>query len=283
MHEVLIALQNNLASRIALRYAKQLETSDRFNMQAIHIPEIKAAGPAPGSGWVKEKWEDALIRESTEEISDLVRNEYLFHFSDSALKSVSGPEDQVILGELEEKPYDFFIEGQLHAFDPDVFTARLSSRLYQDAACPILMVKNMVAPDRGTLVLSTPEDLIPRASGWLNRLLSGLSGPLDMLSCRFETRPAKEEAQGEMPANITGPKNAADETLPWQGIQRVFSGRGTPEELAEWAGQYAMVVSSLPRPKNPLTRMLAAIPTAVLLCPSEKSGTPIQDSKGKKI
>ena len=270
MHEVLISLHNTLASRIALRYAKQMEGSDRFNMQAIHIPGIKAAGPAPGGGWVKEKWENALAEDASDGISDLIRKEYLFHFSDSGLKTVFGPEDQVILGELEDRPYDFFIEGQLHAFDPAAFKTRLSSRLFRKTACPVLMVKNMVNPNRGTLILSPVRQRVSHPSAWLTKLLTGLPGPLDSLSCRFDAGEKDDFSPVLKDPDINQVSETDDDS--WEGINQAFYGRGTPEQLAGWASRYSLVVAPLPSPQSRLARVLAAVSTAVMLLPQPKSG-----------
>lgn len=248
MHEVLIALQNNLASRIALRYAKQLEAVHRFNLQAIHIPEIRGTGPAPGSGWVKEKWEDAMTRESREEVSDLISREYLFHFSDSPLKTASGPEDQVILGELEDRPYDFFIEGRLHAFEPEAFTERISSRLYRDMVCPVLMVKNLPDPDRGTLVLSGPG--ICRPSPRPGCPACSPACPHPRICCPVSLNPGISEQPRQRPGSprlrcpVPRPGRASTVPFPAGEPRRIW--RNGPGNMPLWSPRFPILKAPWP-------------------------------------
>ena len=260
MHEVLIALQDNLASRIALRYAEQLETTVRFNMQAVHIPELNGSGSAPGSGWVKKKWENAVVQESREDIAQLIRNEYFFRFSNTGLKVLKGPRDQAILGELEERPYEFFIEGRLHEFEPDGFLAKLETRLYRETACPVLLVKNVVNPSHGTLILCADEP--PRVSGWLARMLSGLPGRLDMAFCQGLSGGS---TSGEpQPETVSPDRDTVLGTF--ETIDHLYT--ATSGELTRLARDYAMVVSVLPETSHPMAQMLAAVPSAVMLCPA---------------
>ena len=61
MDDVLIALDTDLASEIAIHYACRLEKFVRFNVQVIHSPGMDEKDHSHGSGWVHQKWKDAII------------------------------------------------------------------------------------------------------------------------------------------------------------------------------------------------------------------------------
>jgi len=155
MQDALMALQTDLASRIAIRYACQLEKSARFNMQAIHIPDLDEKGHSPGGGWVHQTWENAIVQQAGEDIAGMLRKE-LFYYSIGEPKIVPGERSQVILEEIRQKQYDFLIEGFLHSFE---FFQKLDSDLYRNILCPVLMVKNLMDLNRGIQIFTTPDTI----------------------------------------------------------------------------------------------------------------------------
>ena len=150
LQDVLIEVQDDLASRIALKYACQLEKSIPFTLQALHVPDLEKYGGAPGSGWVRNKWEDVVVDDSAEKIARMVRREFPACYHTSDPKIVSGEREHVIFKELSRFNYDFFIQGLLHSFEPDRFFQELDSHVFKRLPCPVLMVKNLTHPDAGT-------------------------------------------------------------------------------------------------------------------------------------
>ena len=60
MLRALVALESDLASSIALRYACQMANIVGMALQTIHVEDADAEGHAPGTGWVRRSWEKAL-------------------------------------------------------------------------------------------------------------------------------------------------------------------------------------------------------------------------------
>ncbi len=266
MQDALMALQTDLASRIAIRYACRLEKLARFNMQAIHIPDLDEKGRSPGSGWVHQTWENAIVQQAREDIAGLLQKE-LFYYSIGAPKIVSGERDQVILEEMHQKRYDFFIEGFLHSFEPDGFFQKLDSDLYKNIPCPILMVKNLVDMNRGVQIFGTPDTVLSAVS-WFFKLWSKLPIQPEILVCHFEPsmeKPVFLENDSHLISVIEerflkyGKKHA--------GIRTV---RGASNNLVPFVRDHALLVSPLLASDSQIAHMLAMSPCPILFCPEFK-------------
>ncbi len=266
MQDALMALQTDLASRIAVRYACRLENLVRFNMQAIHIPDLDEKKHSPGSGWVHQTWENVIVQQAREDIAGLLRKE-LFYYSISEPKIVPGERDQVILEEMDRKRYDFFIEGFLHSFEPDRFLQKLDSDLYRNILCPILMVKNLVDLNRGIQILCTP-DTVSSVMSWFLKLWSELPAEPDILVCHFEPSMKEHifiENDSDLITTIKagflkyGKKPANIKTV-----------QGSSKNLVPLVRDHALLVSPLPTSSSQIAHMLAMSPCPILFCPEFK-------------
>ncbi len=263
MQDALMALQTDLASRIAIRYACRLEKLARFNMQAIHIPDMDEKGHSPGSGWVHQTWENAIVQQAREDIAGLLQKE-LFYYSIGEPKIVPGERDQVILEEMNQKRYDFFIEGLLHSFEPDRFFQKLDSDLYRNIPCPILMVKNLVDLNRGIQILGTP-DTVSSVISWFLKLWSELPAEPDVLVCHFE--PSMEEhATIENDSDLVSA--IEDRFLKFRKKPATIKTvKGASNNLAPLVRDHALLVSPLPTSSSQIAHMLAMSPCPTLFFP----------------
>lgn len=262
MQEVLVALQNDLASRITIRYTDRLEKWFQLKVRTIHIPDLDEHGHTPGGGWVHEKWENAVVRRSREKIGTMIQKERFYGYQVPGPIIIPGDRAPVILDHLEKRPYDLFIEGALHTFEPDSFFTKLSSVLYLKIRRPVLMVKNFVDPALGTMVVGTAEQIITTASR-LPQIVDDLPGSLDFLACEF----TEDETVTEI--NDTEFSDRLEQML--EGRKKVPSQirkvKGTPPVLADLTRDHAVVVSDLPAPEDPLAYMLSQSPCPILFCP----------------
>jgi hypothetical protein len=263
MQDALMALQTDLASRIAIRYAGRLEKLVRFNMQAIHVPDMDEKGHSPGSGWVHQTWENVIVQQAREDIAGLLRKE-LFYYSIGEPKIVQGERDRVILAEMNQKQYDFFIEGVLHSFEPDRFFQKLDSDLYRNILCPVLMVKNLMDLNRGIQILGTP-DTVSSVISWFLKLWSELPAEPDILVCQFEPSMEKHvfiENDNDLISIIEarfikyGKKPATVKIV-----------KGSSNSLVSLVRDHALLVSPLPTSSSQIAQMLAMSPCPILFCP----------------
>ena len=264
MHDVLMALQTDLASSIAIRFMCQIKKFGQFNIQTAHVPDLEKAGHPPGSGWVQKIWEDEIVGKARKDIAKLIQEENSAQYNLPAPLVLLGERDQVILSELQHKSYDIFIEGLLHSFEPDLFFARIDSDLYRNPPCPILMVKNLVKLDRGIQLVGTP-DRISLLLPWFDKFWKDQPLQADVLICQFENQ---EE-------NITILEN--DDHLVSElengGLRHrtepctIKTAKGPSKKLVSLVRDHALIMSLVPESKGNMARMLAMSPCPILFCP----------------
>jgi len=267
MDDVLIALNTDLASGIAIRYACLLEKFIRFNVQVIHSPDMDEKGHSHGSGWVHQKWKDAIVQQAGKEIANLVQKE-LFYNSIGEPKIILGERDQVILEEMHQHQYDFLMEGFLYSFEPDRFFQKLDSSLYKNLSCPVLMVKNLVDPARGVQIVGTSET-IPSILSWFFKIFNDLSSTPDLLVCHFD----KSMKTVDFSENDNELISDIEERFLLEGKKpgKIRTAKGSADELSLLARDHALSMSQMPWPYNDMAAMLSLSPCPVMFCPEFKT------------
>jgi hypothetical protein len=169
--KTLLALDENLASSIALGYAFRLAGSIPMQVRAGHVQVPDSGNHFFGGGWLRRTWENGLREAGYQTVRRLMDKEKVpCSFVGSPRIFVGGREES-LLEELQTECYDLFIEGNLNTPDVADFNALISSPLYSKSPCPILVVKKMVASDRVALLCGDGVDhktVIPKAISLLN-------------------------------------------------------------------------------------------------------------------
>ncbi len=269
MHDVLIALQTDLASSIAIRYVCLIENFLRFNIQVVHIPTFDENGHSPGSGWVHQTWKNAIIEYAEKGISRLVQKENFYRYSMGKPKIIPGQRNQVILKELQYQNYDFLIEGFLHSFEPDRFFKKLDSDLYRNLPCPVLMVQNLVKLDRGIQIVGTPDTILS-VLPWFFKFWDDLPVKADILVCHFDT---SNKEIITIPYNDNNLICRIKESVSnhEKRFDTIRSAKGSSNKLASLIRDHALVISLLSETSSPMAHMLAMSPCPILLCPEPKT------------
>ena len=265
--KALIAVKADLASSIAIRFACQLAKLTGLGLQTLYVVKPDEQGHTPGTGWVRETWEDAMILKGRDSIAQLIQAEKMTCPGLGNPKMVAGKRDMEILQELQVSNYDLFTEGILHAFEPANFLKKIHSRLYRNLPCPVLMVKNLASLDKGVLALGEENDLPSCASVYL-RLFEGVQVDLDLICCRFED--TRDAAGREATSRLETGLRVAEKMLAEKGraprASRVV--QGVSEALDRSVRDYGMVVVSLAREnieKSPIVDLLSRNPSPVLI------------------
>lgn len=264
MHNVLMALQNDLASSIAIRFICQMEELGRFNIQTVHVPDLDKEGDAPGVGFVHRAWEDGVLENARQEISRLMQKENLIRYRPMPPRILLGERDQVILSELLQGDYDIFIEGLLHSFEPDAFLKKLESDLYRNISRPILMVKNLVELNRGIQVVGD-QDTIFSLLPWFFKLWKDLDVKTEFLICQFDDQ-SDEIVFLENDTHVVSTIEdgwSRSSTVPY----KVKTVKGPEMRVAELVRDHALVMSMIPTSWEKMAGILATSPCPVLLCP----------------
>jgi hypothetical protein len=268
MDDVLIAVDNDLASNIAVRYTCMLEKVLGFNVQAIHSPDMDDKSHSPGGGWVHQKWENAVLHQAGKEIANLVHDELIYNCIGEP-KIIPGNRDQAILEEVRlHSSYGFLIEGFLHQFEPDRFLQRLESRLYQHLPCPVLMVKNLVNPKRGIQIVGTP-DTVSSVLLWFFKLFHNFPGYSDILVCDFD-----QSKRGiDFPENDGHLISELEDRFQEQGkkLGHIRTAKGPADELSLLVRDHAVTMCQIPEPQDTMSVMLSMSPCPIMFCPKFKT------------
>jgi len=267
MHDVLIALQTDLASSIAIRFIGQMQKFGQFNIQAIHVPDLDKDGHPPAVGWVHKIWEDEIVSKSRGDISKLIQKENIVRDTLFSPIVLLGERDQVIRSELQHTAYDIFAEGLLHAFEPDMFYRKLDSELYQNLLCPILMVKNLVKLDRGIQLVGTP-DTIPPLLPWFYTFWKDQPLKVELLICQFQNQ-AEDftiiENDDQLVSEIKK-GGLADRTASYT----IKTAKGSAKAIGSLVRDPALIMSFVPQSIDSMAQILAMAPCPILFCPEEK-------------
>lgn len=266
MIRALVSLDVDLASSIALRYACQMAKLVEMELQPIHVEEPGREGRLLGTGWVERTWERALAKGGLEGVNRLIATERGSCPAIFAPKiSVGDPQDE-ILRELKEETYDLFVKGELYTFTSTKFHARILSRLFRNAPCPVMVVNNLVPLQRVSLLLEEGAEIQPLI-GTFVKLLGTADVVPDLLYCKF--RPSRRPAfhRAEDPETIL---RAAEEMLSRQGRRPGKSEikEEDPDKLGDLMGDYGLVMTSIHHDlgrKDPMAELLSHTPSPILL------------------
>ncbi len=157
MIKALIPVNADLKSSIALRYAKALSQRIELMLHDIHIVEADRVGPEPGSGWVRNTWENALLEAADQEIRQFLEMENLGLKRLGNSEITIGDRTEKLLETLEQGEYQLFMEGALPTFNYSDFSSLVHSRLYRAMPCPALVVKNLVPLDKVAILVENGD------------------------------------------------------------------------------------------------------------------------------
>jgi nucleotide-binding universal stress UspA family protein len=266
--KTLVAVDADLASSIAIRYACLLANLTGMQLQIIHVVEPHDRGYSPGTGWVRRTWEDALQQTGGEEIAQLIQAERASCAALGVPQIAVGDRDQVILKALQTGGYDLLMEGLLHSFTPTNFHNKIRSRLYRSIACPVILVKNLVTLEKGVLLVAEDAELQPCVLAFL-KIFERVPIEPELLICRFLQ---KEQArQSELPSNGGESLRAAEKMLDSAGRKPKQSRavQGTPETFDPYLRDSSLIIAALSRQKSrkdSLLEILGRTPSPVMLC-----------------
>lgn len=268
MIKILVSVDADLASSIALRYACQLADLIGVELQTIHVEEPGKEGYSPGSGWVRQTWEAALLETGREEVNRLIKAEKTSCPVLPPPKMFIGDREEEILRELQRGSYDLFVEGALYTFTAANFYKKIHSRLYRRVPCSVMLVKNLVNPQRVVIVMTGNEN-VPRLISSFLRIFQGGKVEVDLLSCEFEKRaePIVREGRKNSDASLQSAEKILVERGLKLGERRVLE--GTPEELGHVLKDYGLTVAPIHRDgtkKSDLLELLSRCPSPILLC-----------------
>lgn len=260
----LLNIDENLASSIALRYAGQLTDILSMQIQATHVEEPDAKQRSAGTGWVQRTWERGIEEAGMQTVLRLIKTENPNCNFIANPKIFVGDRDDEILEELRKGRYELFVEGNVNTSNVNDFYRLITSPLYSKSPCPMLVVKNLVVPKKGVILVGDgvdPQKLIAQ----FIKIAKTAKVDFDLVHYKFQ-----ENNELVFLDKREGGSYLADtESLLKENGFSVQSSKvicGTPEQAADSFREYGLAITTFPTRRSPRMEMLAHIPTPLILC-----------------
>ncbi|MBU4278116.1 MAG: hypothetical protein KKC30_15355 [Proteobacteria bacterium] len=266
MLKTAIAVDADLASRIAIRCACQLGRSIDMSVGTIHALEPGEEGHAIATGWVRQTWEDAVVRESMDQVTRLVKSEQ------AGCRMLEPPlflppendRGDRIARHLRSNHCNLFVEGFLHRYKPDLFMEKIGSRFYRTLPCPTLMAQNVPPMSKGVLWLSQGKVTEKMMETYLG-IFPNQAIELELLICRFGKNPS---AAAKDSSSASGVEPAVSFFESAGGtIKNISTVEGSPSSMAALVRDHFLIVSSVPPQNSLMAQLLSKSPCSLLFLP----------------
>lgn len=262
MLKTLLFVNEDLASSIALRFTNYLNKFIGLSLFVTHVEEPDEKEQV-GTGWVRRTWEDGVASSGKRLINRMLRTENIDCPLAGRPKVFVGDRDKEIIYELRNGLYELFIKGYLDSSDPEQFYDLISSPLFTETACPVLVVKNLSLSKKCALLCAESVDptvLVQKSMA----ILGDSSLELDIIYFKFKENetliPLDKQEGGSLLQEVeslvvaTGTK-----------VNQVTVLSGTPEQVGDHLKEYALVASTMPSRKSMHMYALAHSLASVLL------------------
>jgi hypothetical protein len=252
MVKTLVAIEVDLASSFAIRYACQLGNLIQMEIHPIYVKFPSPEIPMTGVGWVRHTWEREVVEMGKAEIQEVLASEMDSCPLLQEPRVIYGDREIELLHVMEKEPFDLYIEGAPYPFTPATIYKRLHSRSYQRMSCPLIWLRGVRKLDRVVALFSDPAntgDLVDA----LGRFFSGSDVPLSLAYAgdggNFDMRLVAEKAVTDLAdkgcqANLgeafpVGSGGPPPETLKDAGLVAVALERGVRKEdhQVQWLAQ----------------------------------------------
>ena len=262
MLKTLLYINEDLASSIALRYTDYFNKFVPLSLFVTHVEEPDEKEQV-GTGWVRRTWEDGVASSGKRLIDRMLRTENIDCPLAGRPKVFVGNREKEIIYELRNGLYKLFIEGYLDSADPDQFYDLISSPLYTEASCPVVVVKNLSISKKCALLCADsvdPKLLFEKSLP----ILADSSFSLDIVYFKFKENKQlvhldKEEGGSHLRETEALLAEAGKE------VENISVVSGTPEQVGDYLKSYALVASTLPKRKSMRMYVLANSLASVLL------------------
>lgn len=261
---VLIFIENNLASSISLRYiCKQSQKVSMF-IQPIHVEEPTQGHFQFGAGWVRKTWERTLVDTTKDEIETFLKAEAGNCRGLTKVKILVGDKEKELQKEMEGGFYDLFVMGHLSSFDSSMFYELIKGSFLKKLSTPVLLVKNLTPFEKVHILLDEYMDIEKLIHFYL-KLYENAQVNVSLVSYKFSENKEIAINDGSENKKI----QLAKELLMDRGISpsEILEIEGSPEVVGDRLKSSGMVVSMLNKKgrKRPTSDVLASTPVPVLI------------------
>jgi len=262
MTKTLLNIDENLASSIALRFSAYLNKFIPLSLFITHVEEPDKKEHV-GKGLVHQAWEEGVIASGRRLVDRMLHTENIDCPLAAQPEITVGIRNEEILSQLRNGQYQLYIEGYLNTADPDAFYQLISSQLFSEAPCPLLIAKNLSISKKCALLCADsvdPKLLVEQSC----KILDKATFLIDIVYFKFKENNelqllSREEAGSHLreTEELLAEKN--------KQVENVHVASGTPEQVGDFLKEYALVTSTLPSRKSMRMMTLANSLASVLL------------------
>jgi hypothetical protein len=225
MIKTLVAIEVDLASSMAIRYACQLGNLTDMELYPVYVKAPPPEVPTTGVGWVRRTWEREIVASGKEEIQEMLASEMESCPTLQEPRVVYGDREYELLKIMEHEPFDLYVEGAPYPFTPATIHRRLHQRFYQHLGTPLIWLRVLRKINQVLVVCQDPADvraLLPA----MRQLWAGSPVPVHL---GVPAAPADGEALGRVVAAAREELEAAGSQVSVKEISPPPGGQPLPE------------------------------------------------------
>ncbi len=260
MVKTLVAIEVDLASSFAIRYACQLGNLIQMEIHPVYVKFPSPEIPMPGVGWVRHTYEREVVNLGKQEIQEVLAPEIDQCPILQEPRVIYGDREIELLHVVEQEPFDLYIEGAPYPFSPAVVYKRLHAKFYQHLTCPLIWLRGVRKIDRVVALCFDPDGTRALVEN-LGRLFGGSAVPL-VLSYPGNTRGSldmqavAEKAVADL-KNLNCQASLGDTFAPESG--------GPPAEGLRDCGLVAVALDKGVRKDAPQLALMAKVSAPLML------------------
>jgi hypothetical protein len=141
MLKTLVAIEVDLASSMAIRYACDLGNLIPMELYPVYVKAPPPEVPAIGTGWVRHTWEREIVEMGKEEIEAMLSAEQETCPLLREPRVIYGDREYELLKLVGQETFALYVEGAPYPFNPASVHRRLHSKFYQKLACPLIWLR----------------------------------------------------------------------------------------------------------------------------------------------
>jgi hypothetical protein len=242
MTKTLVAIEVDLASSMAIRYACDLGTLIPMELYPVYVKAPPPEVPVTGTGWVRHTWERQIVEMGQEEIHEMLASEQETCPRLQEPRVIYGDREHELLKIVGHEPFDLYVEGAPYPYNALNIQRRLHSKFYQKLACPLIWLRVLRKIHQALVVC---PDLAGARAGLaaMSKLWAGCSVPVHLALPPQEGYGGPGDALRDEARKALATLEAADCTVQVNEVADWSTGGPDPALLKD----YGLVVVALER------------------------------------
>jgi hypothetical protein len=177
--KTLVAVEMDLASSFAIRYACRLGQHIKMELNPVYVKSPPSMEPTTGVGWAPHTWQRELIQMGKEEIQEMLASEMDSCPVMQEPRVVYGDRGTELLKIVEQEAIDLYVEGAPQHFTSPTIFKTLRSKFYQRLDRPFIWVRTLRKIDQ-VFVLCRDVAAVRTLVRTLGRMWQGCRLPLHL-------------------------------------------------------------------------------------------------------